>query len=130
MLKIWLSLLLVYVLVFTAAPVLAGTRAKKQAQTVEEVKAKVARIGTGVKARVNVRLNNGTKIKGYIEQSGEQEFTVRDKDTGASVRVPYTDVAKVEERKGHSTAKWVAIGAGIGAGTLLAIIAITIAHLD
>ena len=130
MLKIWLSLVLIYALVFTAAPVLAGTRAQEQAQSAEQVKAKVAQIGTGKKARATVKLKNGTKLKGYVEQSGEQEFVLRDKETGGPVRVLYTDVAKVEERKGHSTAKWIGIGAGIGAGALLAIIAITISHLD
>lgn len=130
MLKIWLSLVLIYVLVFTAAPVLARTRADRQAESSEQIKAKVLQLGTGAKARATVRLKNGTKIKGYVEQAGEQEFAVRDKETGASVRLLYTDVAKFEERKGHSTAKAIAIGAGIGAGVILTIMAIVFTRLD
>ncbi len=126
MLKIWLSLVLIYVLVFTAAPVLA----RSQTQSVEQIKAKVAQLGTGQKARATVRLKNGTKIKGYIEQSSDQEFTLRDKDTGSSVRVLYQDVAKVEERKGHSTAKWIGIGAGIGAGVFLTVLLIAFSQLN
>jgi uncharacterized protein (DUF58 family) len=130
MLKIMVTLVLIYALVFTAAPVLAATRAEAQAQSTEQVKAKVAQLGTGQKARATVRLKNGTKLKGYIEQSGEQEFVLRDKETGSSVRVLYTDVEKVEERKGHSTAKWVGIGAAIGAGAFLAILAIAFSQLN
>jgi hypothetical protein len=42
----------------------------------------------------------------------------------------YADVAKVQKNRGHSTARNLAIGIGIGAGALLAIIFISIAHLD
>jgi hypothetical protein len=130
MLKIWLSLVLIYALVFTAAPVLAASRADAQAQSAEQVKTKVEQLGTGERARANVRLKNGTKLKGYIQQAGENEFVLRDKDTGASTKLLYSDVAKIERRKGHSTAKWVGIGVGIGAGAFLAILAIVFSQLN
>jgi len=44
--------------------------------------------------------------------------------------VHYADVAKVEENRGHSSARNIAIGVGIGVGALLLAIAISIAHLD
>ena len=45
-------------------------------------------------------------------------------------RLNYTDVAKLERNRGHSTARNIAIAVGIDAGALFAIIFITIAHLD
>src|SRR5215213_3846838 len=124
MIKIWLSLLLVYVLVFTAAPVLAGSSPDKQAQTEEQTKTKIARLGTGERARVSVRLKNGTKLKGYIQQAGDTEFVLKNKETGAPVQLLYSDVAKVGDDRGRSLGKKIAIGFGIGFGVLLAMVAI------
>lgn len=128
MVKIWLSLLLIYVLVFTAAPVLAGSSPDKQAQTEAQIKAKVARLGTGTRA--SVRLKNGTKLKGYIQQAGDTGFVLKDKETGAPVQLLYSDVAKVGDDKGRSLGKKIAIGFGIGFGALLALVAIGFATAD
>ena len=130
MVKIWLSLLLVYLLVFTAAPVLASAQPDKQARTTGQVREKVGRLGTGERARVTVRLKNGTKLKGYIERVGENEFVLKDKDTGASLNVPYNDVVSIEENEGRSTGKKIAIWAGVGFGALLLLAAIGLAHAD
>ena len=124
MVKIWLSLVLIYVLVFTAAPVLAGSSPDKQAQTGEQIKAKVARLGVGKKARARIRLKNGTKLKGYIEQAGENEFVLKDTDTNAPVQLLYTDVARVEDNGGRSLVKNIAIGTGIVGGIMLAAMAL------
>ena len=75
-------------------------------------------------------LKNGTKIKGYIAQAGDDEFVLRDRKTDAPTTVRYTDVAKVDSNRGHSTARNLAIGIGIGAGALVAIVFAVIAHLD
>jgi hypothetical protein len=128
MLKIMVSLVLIYALLFTAAPVLASSQA--DTQSTEQVKAKVEQIGTGERARANVRLKNGTKLKGYIQKAGDTEFVLNDKDKGTSTTLLYSDVAKIERRKGHSTAKWVGIGVGIGAGAFLAILAIAFSQLN
>jgi hypothetical protein len=122
MVKIWLSLMLIYALVFTAAPVLAGS--SKEAQTTEQIKAKIARLGIGERARATVRLKNGTKLKGYIQQAGENEFTLKVKDTGAVVQVLYDDVARVEDNRGRSVVKNIAIGTGIVFGVMLAAMAL------
>jgi hypothetical protein len=98
--------------------------------TVEQFKIKIAKLGVGEKAKATVFLRDGTKVKGYIAQAGEDEFVIRDRKTDAPTTVRYTDVAKVESNRGHSTARNIAIGIGIGVGAFLALIFITIAHLD
>jgi hypothetical protein len=109
----------------------AATRqADPQAATVEKVKIKIAKLGVGSKAKATIRLNDGSKIKGYIAQAGEDNFVIRDRKTDAPTTIRYVDVAKVEENRGHSTARNIAIGVGIGVGALLLAIAISIAHLD
>ena len=128
MVKLWLSLVLIYLLVFTAAPVLASARPDKQAQTTDEIRAKIGRMGIGRRARVKIRLKNGTKLKGYLEQVGESEFVIKDNDRGASVL--YGDVASVEENRGRATGKTIALWAGLGLGVLAALAAIGLAHAD
>jgi Ni/Co efflux regulator RcnB len=125
--KLVLSLL---VLLCTFAQPLAAQQGDRQAMTVEQVKIKVARLGVGEKAKATVKLKDGTKTKGYIAQAADDDFVVRDRKTNAPTTIRYGDVAKVESNRGHSTARNIAIGIGVGAGALLAIIFITIAHLD
>ncbi|MCM3906186.1 MAG: hypothetical protein ND866_31250 [Pyrinomonadaceae bacterium] len=121
----------------TAAGELAATikpataqQADPQAATVEKIKIKIAKLGVGSKAKATIRLKDGSKTKGYIAQAGEDNFVIRDRKTDAPTTIRYADVAKVEENRGHSTARNIAIGVGIGVGALLLAIAISIAHLD
>ncbi len=109
----------------------AATRqADPQAGLVEKVKIKIAKLGVGSKAKATIRLKDGTKTKGYIAQAGEDNFVIRDRKTDAPTTIRYADVAKVEENRGHSTARNIAIGVGIGVGALLLAIAISIASLN
>ena len=96
----------------------------------DKVKAKVAKLGVGEKAKATVILKDGTKRKGYIGQAGGDDFVLRDRKTDSPTTIRYSDVTKVESNKGHSTARNLAIGIGIGAGAFLAIIAIVFASLD
>ena len=110
-------------------PVTAQQR-NSEATTLDKIKAKVAKIGVGEKAKATVILKDGTKRKGYIAQAGNDDFVLRDRKTDAPSTISYSDVLKVESNKGHSTARNLAIGIGIGAGAFLAILLISIAHLD
>jgi hypothetical protein len=97
---------------------------------VEETKVRIGKLGIGEKAKATITLKDGRKVKGYIYQTGDDDFVIRDRKTDAPTKINYADVAKVERNRGHSTARNIAIGVGIGVGAFLAIIAITLAHLD
>ena len=45
------------------------------------MKAKVAKLGTGEKAKATVILKDEKKIKGYIGQAGSDDFVLRDRKT-------------------------------------------------
>lgn len=131
MLKTHLSLFVAVVLLFSAVPQSAVARQSgSQAPTVETVKSKIARIGVGAKAKATIRLKNGTKVKGYVAQTGDDDFVMRDRKTDAPTTILYTDVLKVEDNKGHSTARNIAIGVAVGVGAVLAVIGILISSLD
>lgn len=110
----------------------AGNRQQNnQAGTsVEKLKAKVAKLGVGEKAKASVILKDEKKAKGYIAQVGADDFVLRDRKTDLSTTIHYSEVLNIESNRGHSTARNIAIGVGIGVGALLAIVAIALAHLD
>ena len=113
-----------------AAAVVAKTQAERDAQTLEAVKVKVARLGVGEKARVTVKFKDGTKLKGYISQVKDDEFIVRDRKTDAPSVVLYRDVTRVDSNRGHSTARNVALGTAIGVGSVLTVLGLLLASLD
>jgi hypothetical protein len=131
MLKTFLLLLVSGMLLIGVAvqPAMAAPSANPQVGT-EQVKSKIARLGVGAKAKVTVWLANGTKIKGYIAQAGDDDFVVRDRKTDAPTTIRYADVSKVDSNRGHSMARNIGIGVAVGAGAVLAVIAILVAAWD
>jgi hypothetical protein len=103
------------------------TQAENEAQLSERVKAKVARLGVGEKARVTVRFKDGTRLKGYISEAKDSEFVVRDRKTDAPSVVLYRDVARLDSNRGHSTARNITIGTVIGVTSVLTVLAVIIA---
>ena len=108
----------------------ARTQNNNQTSSIDQVKIQVAKLGIGDKARATITTKTGSKVKGYVYSAGDDDFVIRDRKTDAPTTVRYADVAKIERNKGHSMARNVMIGVGIGVGALLAAIFITIRHLD
>lgn len=131
MFRTFLSLLLTGLLIqgLNTAPLLAA-QTTSDAQAIEKVKLKVAKLGLGDKARVTVRMKDGTKIKGFITQAGTNDFTVRNRKTGEPTLILYRDVLKVEDNNGHSTLRNILIGAGIGAAAFAAVLVIIFSSLE
>lgn len=130
MLKKFINFLLVSLLVFGGIAPAAFAKSKPQRLTIDEVKIKVAKTGTGSKAKATVWTADGKKVKGYIAQAGDDDFVIRDRKTDAPTTVRYADVVKYDRNRGHSTAKWVAIGASAGVGAFVLILLAYIAHAD
>jgi hypothetical protein len=128
--KTYLTSLLACLLFVTSLSIPVAAQSSSEGTALDKVKAKVAKLGVGEKAKATVILKDGTKKKGYIGQAGGDDFVLRDRKTDSPTTINYADVAKVESNKGHSTARNIAIGVGIGVGALLAVIFITISHLD
>ena len=127
--KTYLTCLLASVL-FVASISMPVAAQQPNANGIEKIKAKVAKLGVGEKAKATVILKDGTKKKGYIGQAGDEDFVLRDRKTDSPTTIRYTDVTKVESNKGHSTARNLGLGIGIGAGAFLAVIVIVFASLN
>ena len=130
MFKKYLSLVFICLLAFAANLQLI----KAQTNTgnnpaVEKIKSNVTRRGTGEKARVNVIMLNGTKLKGFISQAGDDSFTLTDSKTKQTSTLAYSDVAQVKGT-GLSTTSKVLIGVGVGVAVTLGALAIAFRNFD
>lgn len=98
----------------------ASPTQEKRVVSVEKVKQSVCKLGTGAEAKVEVRLLDGTKLKGYILESREDNFVVVDSKTGATTTIEYAQVKELKGRNGLTAAK-VGINIAKGVGIVAAV---------
>ena len=94
----------------------------------DNAKSQVAKLGVGSKARATIKLNDGTRVKGYVYSSGDEDFVIRDRNTDAPTTVRYADVKSVDDNRGHSVARNILIAVGIGAAVTIAAVFAAIAR--
>ena len=91
---------------------LAGGSPEKEARFAQKVQTEIAKLGTGPNARVDLKLRDKTKLKGYISEVGAESFVVVDDKTGSATTVTYPQVKQV--RGNNLATGWkIAIGIGI-----------------
>lgn len=104
---------------FAATPAaFARTKEEKRAELTEKVKAGIVKLGVGEQSRIQVKLHNKTKFKGFVSEIGEEDFAVTDLKSGVTTRVAYPDVASARGNNLSTGAK-IAIGMAIGAGVAI-----------
>ena len=109
--KITAGVLVALLLNFTCpSRVFAGNSPEKEARFAQKVKTEIAKLGTGPDARVEVKLRDKTKLKGYISEVGDLSFAVVDDKTGSATTVTYPQVKQV---KGNNLATGVKIAIGV-----------------
>jgi len=128
--KKYLTCLIASVLVLATLALPVSAKQGDTQTSLEKIKIKVAKLGVGEKAKATVFLKDGTKIKGYIAQAGDDDFVLRDRKTDAPTTIRYDSVAKVDNNRGHSTARNVTLGVVVGVGAVLAVLGLLIANLD
>jgi hypothetical protein len=125
MIKKCLSFTLICLLLISASSSLAPaqTNTDKAASTLSKVKIAVRKRGTGENKRVQVKMLDGTKLKGYVSQSDEDSFTLIDAKTKQPASIAYRDVAKVNNRlsKGDKITLGILAGAGIVTAVVLGV---------
>ena len=111
MIKKWLSFTLICLLLVTAnfSLISAQTQADRTASSIAKVKTAVLKRQTGDNKRVKVIMLNGSELKGYISQAGEDSFELTDSKTKQSNSIFYRDVKKV---RGNGLSKTAIISLG------------------
>ena len=100
------------------SPALAGSSPEKEARFAEKVQTEIAKLGTGQNARVDLKVRDKTKLKGYISEVGAESFVVIDDKTGSATTITYPQVKQV--RGNNLATGWkIAIGVGIFIGVML-----------
>ena len=89
-----LAIVIALVSVLTSS-VSASPKNEPNAKTVEKVHTAIVKLGTGPAARVEIRLRDKTKLRGYVDQVADDHFVVVD-DNGAATRVAYPQVKQVK----------------------------------
>src|SRR5437868_13535399 len=84
------------VLLASSSGVFAQGSAKNQTSPAEKIKAKIARLGVGKKARAQIKLQTGEKIKGCVSSAGENDFAFTEKSSRLTKTVLYSDVTEVK----------------------------------
>ncbi len=97
----------------------ARQQSDKPGPTVEQIRIQVTKLGVGEKARVTITTKDGSKIKGYVDRTGDEDFSMRDRKTNASTTIRYADVQKIDRSHGHSLARNILIGVAIGTGAVV-----------
>jgi len=116
-------LLALSLLHFGSAPAQAKakTEAEKQARYAAKIRQSIFKLGVGPDARVAVKLQDKTRLSGYISEAGESSFVVTEPKTGAATVVAYPNVAQVKGQNLSTGAK-IAIGVAIAAAIILILI--------
>jgi hypothetical protein len=78
----------------------------KEAKLAADVKSGIVKLGTGSAARIEVKLRDKTKIKGYVQEIAEDHFVVVDERTGATTTIAYTQVKQVKGNNLSTGAKF------------------------
>jgi len=95
-----------------------------QLKSTEKMRASVLKLGVGRTSRVEIKLNDQSKVTGYISEVGQDTFTVTDFQTGSLQKLAYADVAQVRKPGGGlSTRTWLIIGGAAAAAVVIGVIA-------
>jgi hypothetical protein len=105
---------------YSVAPLLARAQTGTKPSHIEDIRSKVAVAGVSSEKLVDVKLKDGTKLKGHITGIREESFDLAVSPNGEKKGVLYSDVSKV----GTSwSTKKVVLLIGVVVGTVIAIIA-------
>ena len=108
----------------------AHAQTSRGAELAAKSRAKVARIGVGQTAKVEVKLRDESRIKGYVSELQQDSFTVVERDTGGTRNIAYADALEVKRSSGGlSTRSWGIIGAA-AAGAIVTWIVVKPALCD
>ena len=72
------------------------TREDKEIKSAMKVKSEIAKIGVGNNSKIEVKLKDGTKIKGHVGEIKESTFVMVDESSNVKAELPYSQVNKAK----------------------------------
>ena len=90
----------------------------------ENARQMVAKIGTGPKAKVDVKLRDSTKLNGFIASADDDSFSLVEGKSGVLREILFSDVDRIKKRVGLSSGSLIGIVVGaVGAAVIIGIVA-------
>lgn len=90
----------------------------------ENARQMVAKIGTGPKAKVDVKLRDSTKLNGFIASADDDSFSLVEGKSGVLREILFSDVDRIKKRGGLSSGSLIGIVVGaVGAAVIIGIVA-------
>ncbi len=89
------------------------------------MKKRVVKLGTGPEAKLQVKLQDKTKLKGYVSKIGDDSFTMTDPKTNAETTVLYPNVTQLKTKMSTGEVITISALAGVGAFIALLVVAYT-----
>ena len=106
MFRKYISLTLIGLLLNLAFYSTAKADAEKDAKFAEKVKADISKLGSGRDDKVEIKLKDGTKLKGYLKSVRELSFILMIEETGATEEIEYSQVRQVKDRNLSASKKF------------------------
>jgi biopolymer transport protein ExbD len=120
--------LLVFITVFSVTLPLT-TQAQSTSET-NSTRSKVQTLSVKRDKKIEVKLRDKKKYKGYITAVDADSFTLTDVKTSATQKISYTDVVDVKKASGGmSTKSWIIIGS-VAAGAIITWVIVKPAFCD
>lgn len=91
-----IAVCIMLLLLVPTASTSVSAQTSEQAQHIAQIKQQTVALGDG--ARVLVRLHDKQKLSGHINYVGDEFFAMTLDKTKASLKVSYSDVAKIERK--------------------------------
>ena len=113
-------LIVVVIADFAATPIYGKTRTDREERRIARIKEKVQELKNKT---IQIKLVDGRKIVGYIEEIGSEDFVVSSEKTKLKTRIRYSEVKRLKEepfRGGPNLVPWFLIG-----GVVILITALT-----
>ena len=119
MYRILLSLILISVIgsLSTTSIAFAGNQDQSLPDQAAKIKASIAKLGSGPRARAKIKLRDSTKLEGYVREVREDSFELVEK-TGNAKTLRYDQVAQIGGT-GLSKAARIAIGIPLALGAVI-----------
>ena len=120
-------------LMLVLAPLMRVAQAQPQSrdeQKMASIKATVEKRLANKKTKVKVKMRTGEEVKGQIDQSDDNGFTLTQDKTNKQVQISYAEVQKVSGRGGLSTAAKIGIIAAIAVGVLAVVVIVAVRNFD
>jgi hypothetical protein len=97
-----------------------NARTTEDSRRAESARLGVLKLGVGRDARIEVKLTDNTRLKGFVSQADDNSFIVTDLKTGASRTVVYPDATQVKGNNLSTKTKVIiGVAAAVAAGIVL-----------